>query len=91
MSEPVTIDNFKPLAKLVAGYELQPGKTYLIVVDGKSFSRDLALSLFQSLRDSGADFDIHVVASLHPKGIEIRESANERESVPPGNLDQEGQ
>src|SRR5271169_6593090 len=37
VSEPITIDNFKPLAKLVAGYELQPGKHYLIVC-GPNFS-----------------------------------------------------
>lgn len=73
MSEPITIDNFKPLAKLVAGYELQPGKTYLIVVDGRSFSPELAQSLFKSIRDSGVDLDIHVVATMKPKEIEVRE------------------
>lgn len=72
MSEPVTIDNFKPLAKLVAGYELQPGRHYLIVC-GPSFAHHLAESLFQHLREEHPEISIQIVATTKPKEIEVRE------------------
>jgi hypothetical protein len=75
--QPINIDEFKPLAKLVSGYELDPTKVYLIVLEGKSFDRGLADSLMRDIRQMHPDISIAVVATLHPKGIEVREKADE--------------
>jgi hypothetical protein len=70
---PVNIDDFKPLAKLVAGYELDPSKAYLIVCDGKDFSAGLAHALMNDIRQMHPDVNIAIVATLKPKSIEVRE------------------
>jgi hypothetical protein len=70
---PVNIDDFKPLAKLIAGYELRPDRVYLIVCDGKDFSFSAAHSLLKDIREMHPDLNIAVVATLKPKSIEITE------------------
>lgn len=72
---PINIDDFKPLSKLVAGYELDPTKVYLIVCDGKDFSRGLAEALMRDITQMHPDLNIAIVGTLKPKSIEVREKA----------------
>jgi len=83
--KPVNIDDFKPLAKLVAGYELDPSKVYLIVCDGKDFSRGLAERLMQDIRQMHPTVNIAIVATLKPKSIEVREKKDGPAEPVPGN------
>lgn len=82
-SDPVNIDDFKPLSKLVAGYELNPTKSYLIVCGGNDFSSGLAERLMQDIRQMHPDLNIAIVASLKPKSIEVREKADEQKEAGP--------
>jgi len=78
----INIDDFKPLGKLVSGYELDPAKSYLIVCDGKSFNKGLAESLMRDIRQMHPDIHIAIVASLKPKDIEVKVKADDaNESV----------
>lgn len=76
----VNIDDFKPLAKLVAGYELRQDCAYLVVCDGKDFNRGLAEALMQDILQMHPDLNIAIVATLKPKSIEVRE----KEPLEPG-------
>ena len=67
--EPIKIDDFQKIAPLVRGYELQPGKHYLIVCDGKDFKFGLAHALFKDLLDRHPEIEIHVIGTLKPNGI----------------------
>ena len=80
--DPVNIDDFAPLAKLVKGYELDPAKAYLIVCDGKSFSKGLAEALMRDVRQMHPDINIAIVATLHPKEIEVREKKADEKQEP---------
>jgi hypothetical protein len=71
--EPVNLDDFSKIAPLVRGYELQPGKHYLIVCDGKDFKFGLAHALFKNLLDLHPELQIHVVGTLKPSGIVVME------------------
>jgi hypothetical protein len=57
-----------------------PGHKYLILVDGKHFSYEGAYALFKGLEDEGVEFQLYVVGTLHPKGIEVHENAPKTES-----------
>ena len=69
----LNVDDFAPLAKLVKCYELDPSKSYLILCDGKSFSRGLAEALMCDIRQMHPDIQIAIVATAKPKDIEVRE------------------
>lgn len=70
---PIRVEDFTPLAKLVSAYELVPGRDYLIIADGKTFSYDLAHALFAKLREQHPELSIFVVGTLYPKGLEVSE------------------
>jgi len=74
---PLNIDEFKPLAKLVAGYELDPSKVYVVICDGKNFNFDLANAIMKDVRESHPNLNVCIVATLHPKSIEIAEKKND--------------
>lgn len=75
---PVRLEDFQKIAPLVRGYELQPGKHYLIVADGKDFKFGLAHALFKELRELHPELQIHVVGTLKPSGIVVMEKKDER-------------
>jgi len=79
-SEAINIDDFRPLAKLVSGYELDPAKVYLIVCGKESFSSGAAYSLMSDIRQMHPDIQIAIVATTKPKDVEVRVK-----SVDPGN------
>ena len=81
--EPINIDDFRPLGKLVNGYELDPAKAYLIVCESKSFSRGLAEALMRDIRQMHPDINIAIVASLKAKDIEVREKLPENGPTEP--------
>lgn len=70
----ITTEDFAPLAPLVKGYELQPGKCYLFVVDGRKFDYKLANSLLHHLRDEHPEISAAVIGTMEPKGIDVRET-----------------
>lgn len=70
----MTTDDFAKLAPLVTGYELQPGKHYLFIADGKKFNYDLAKALSQNMRDHHPELTVFVIGTLEPKALEIRET-----------------
>jgi hypothetical protein len=71
----MTIDDFKKLSPLVAGYELRPDRAYLIVVDGKKYSQAAANSLLSDVRQMHHDLQIAVIVVEHPKAFEVKESS----------------
>ena len=71
--DPVKIDDFQKLAALAKGYELQPGKRYLIVCSGSDFKFGLAHALFKDIREAHPELEIYVVATLKPKSIVVME------------------
>ena len=73
MGEPIKIEDFKQLSPLVMGYELRPEHSYLIICDGKSFSREHANSLFKGIMQMHPDVQIAVVATMKPKDVKIME------------------
>lgn len=75
--DPVRVEDFKKLAALVNVYELQPGKHYLIVAEGKHFSYDLAHTLMRNILLLHPELDICIVATLYPKSIEVRKEQND--------------
>lgn len=75
--EPLNIDEFAKLAPLVKGYELRPGMAYVVICDGKHFNFELANAIMKDVRESHPDLNICIVATLHPKSIEIAEKQND--------------
>jgi len=71
--DPINIDDFAPLSKLVKGYELDPTKIYLIVLDGKDFRSLAAYNLMNDIRQMHPDINIAIIASIKPNSIEVRE------------------
>ena len=71
--EPLNIDDFAPLSKLVRGFELDPEKTYLLVCDAKDFSFEHAHALMKDVREMHPNINIAIVASTKSKGIEVLE------------------
>lgn len=70
----ITIEDFAALSPLIKAYELQPGRHYLFVCDGKHFDYDLANALIRRLRENHPEIHGAVLASLSPKGIDVRET-----------------
>lgn len=76
-----SIDDFTALQPLAKGYELQPGKFYLIVGGPKQFSRDGLNALFDKMRESGVEFGVHIAETLHPRAIQVMEKKDESSTV----------
>lgn len=70
----ITIEDFAPLSTLVRAYELQPGKHYLIVCDGKSFDFALASNLFKRVAEWHPEAVVAVVNTLAPKSVTVVET-----------------
>jgi hypothetical protein len=73
---PINIDDFQKLSPLVKGYELRPDCAYLIICDGKDFSRPHAEALMRDVMQMHPDLSIAIVATTKPKSIEVREKKN---------------
>jgi hypothetical protein len=69
----IRVEDFLPLAKLVNAYELQPGNTYLVLVDGKSLSYDAAWALLKNVRECHPDIHVCIVATPKAKSMEVKE------------------
>jgi hypothetical protein len=67
------VEDYKPLAALVKGYELKPDHSYLFVCDGKKFSYELANALLKNVRDNHPNIGVFIIATPKSKGIEVRE------------------
>jgi len=79
------VEDYKPLATLVKGYELKPDHSYLFVCDGKKFSYELANALLRNVRDHHPNIGVFIIATPKSKGIEVREKHGEPiESIPDG-------
>jgi hypothetical protein len=76
-SKNFSIDDFTALQPLAIGYELQPGKFYLIVAGPKQFSRNGLNALFDKMRDAGVEFGVHIAETLHPRAIQVMEKKDE--------------
>jgi hypothetical protein len=61
------VNDFKALGKLPDVYEMEPGKTYLVIADGKKFSHEAAQALLRSAEADGLSF--HIIATLCPKAL----------------------
>lgn len=55
-------------------YELSSDKVYLVLVDAKKFDYGQAYALLRKVEESGINLQIHMVATLYPKGMEIHEA-----------------
>lgn len=74
MSQPIKVEDFLPLAKLVHAYELKPGHAYLVLVDGKTLSFELAHNLLAHARECHPDIYVSIVAvPKSPKDVEVKE------------------
>lgn len=76
------VEDFEPLSTLIRAYELQPGKHYIVICDGKHFSYELAHALFAGLRENHPELEIQVIATTVPKGIQIGEKKEPRDESP---------
>jgi hypothetical protein len=83
----ITTEDFAPLATLVKGYELQPGKHYLFVAGGKKFDYQLAHALVKGFQDFHPD--IHAAIIGEPGQLDVRETtlADELEALKADVLD----
>jgi hypothetical protein len=68
-----SIDDFTEIEPLATGYELQPGKFYLILTP-KQFNRNTLNALFDKLRDSGVEFGVHIGETTAAKHIRVLEA-----------------
>lgn len=80
--KPLNIDDFTKVMPLTKGYELDPSKVYLIVVDGKDFQPNAIHSLMRDIQQMHPDLNIAVVATLKPKSIKVRMKDGPAEAVP---------
>jgi len=71
--QPLCIDDFKPLAAVVDGYELKPGCAYLILCNDKHWDGEKAASLLRDIHQMHPDLEIAIVASPDIKDLEVRE------------------
>lgn len=69
-----SIDDFTAIQPLAKGWELTPGKFYLIVTP-KQIDRDKLNALFGKMRDCGVEFDVHVGET--PTKIAVMEKKDE--------------
>lgn len=76
------VEDFKKLAPLVNAYELQPGKHYVVVCDGRHFDFGLANALLKHVTEMHQGLEICVIATLHPKSIEVREKDEASQPIP---------
>lgn len=79
----LTTEDFKPLGALVKGYELEAGKHYLLIVDGRGFDYGLANALLSRLREEHPEICAHIIATIEPKKVDVRETtlADELEAL----------
>ena len=79
----ITTEDFAPLSQLVKGYELQPGKHYLFIADGKKFSYDLAHALLKHFREEHPEINVAIIGTTEAKGLDVRETtlADELEAL----------
>lgn len=68
------VEDFAPLAPLVKAYELQPGKHYILVVDGRHFNYELANALLQRFHEEHPEIAAVVVATMEPKVVQVLET-----------------
>lgn len=77
MPEPVRVEDFEKIAELVRTYELQPGKHYLVIADGRHFSFELTHKLLNDLRDHHPELDVFIIAAPESKKISVAEKKEE--------------
>lgn len=77
MKTPIRVEDFSPIAPLAKAYELQPGKHYLVIFDGKAFSFELAYKLLGDLRDHHPELDVFMFVTPNSNKISV---AQEKEN-----------
>lgn len=69
----MNVSDFTPLSPLVRAYELQPGKHYFVICDGRDFSFETASALLKDLRENHPELTVLIVATTKPKSMEVGE------------------
>jgi DNA-binding transcriptional LysR family regulator len=73
MSDALKLEEFEKVMQLQSSYELQPGKTYLLVADGRHFNYEHVNALLARLREQHPDIHVSIIATTAPKGLELHE------------------
>jgi hypothetical protein len=72
--KPLQVGHLKHVLKLADVYELQPGKHYIVVADGKDFPFGMLEGLFRDIRMLHPELEICIVGTMKRSKIKIMEA-----------------
>lgn len=80
MDDKIRVEDFDELSPLVKAYELQPGKFYLLIVEGKGFSYEAAHKMLEKVREYHPDINLFIQVVAKDQKVKVAEKKQEHDT-----------